>query len=470
MARPRATFPAYRLHKATGQAVVTIDGRDHYLGQHGTPESRAAYERLVIEWKQHGTTPKTRPDAQRLTVRGLFAAYWRHIENEGLYEKNGRLTTERSCISLACRPLIRMFGDKPAAEFTPVDLQVVRAAIAKPVRPPQPEPGAPGKRTRTLPDVLARGVVNKHVHRIRRMFRWGVSMTLVPAETWQALLSVPALRRGSKLARETRPVQPVEWDSVQPVLEHLSPQLAAVAQFMWWTGARPTESLQLRACDIDRSGAVWQYAPHEHKLEHMGRARIVPIGPRAQLVLRPFLDRAPDAYLFDPREAVKNQMRRRRAGRKTQKWPSHLRRHRDPQQVGSRCAACYCDKQLARAVKRAIQQVNADRVRAAVADLLDKKFMKKAASQFVTTKAEVIAERLAPDDASREAIVVACQGVELLVPWTPNQLRHSAATRIRRDFGLEAASVILGHSNLQTTQVYAEADRLRALEVAEQVG
>ena len=28
--------PRYRRHKATGQAVVTIDGRDIYLGKHGT--------------------------------------------------------------------------------------------------------------------------------------------------------------------------------------------------------------------------------------------------------------------------------------------------------------------------------------------------------------------------------------------------------------------------------------------------
>ena len=29
-------IPAYRLHKAYSQAVVTLNGRDHYLGKHGT--------------------------------------------------------------------------------------------------------------------------------------------------------------------------------------------------------------------------------------------------------------------------------------------------------------------------------------------------------------------------------------------------------------------------------------------------
>jgi hypothetical protein len=36
-------IPSYRLHKPTGQAVVTLSGKDQYLGRHGSPESRAAY-------------------------------------------------------------------------------------------------------------------------------------------------------------------------------------------------------------------------------------------------------------------------------------------------------------------------------------------------------------------------------------------------------------------------------------------
>jgi hypothetical protein len=40
----KSQVPTYRLHKATGQAVVTIDGHDHYLGLHGSPESKAKYQ------------------------------------------------------------------------------------------------------------------------------------------------------------------------------------------------------------------------------------------------------------------------------------------------------------------------------------------------------------------------------------------------------------------------------------------
>jgi integrase len=54
--------------------------------------------------------------------------------------------------------------------------------------------------------------------------------------------------------------------------------------------------------------------------------------------------------------------------------------------------------------------------------------------------------------------------------WSPNQLRHSAATEIRRQFGLEAAQVVLGHSRADVTQVYAERDQALAAEVMRKIG
>jgi site-specific recombinase XerC len=54
--------------------------------------------------------------------------------------------------------------------------------------------------------------------------------------------------------------------------------------------------------------------------------------------------------------------------------------------------------------------------------------------------------------------------------WAPKQLRHAAATEIRRQFGLEAAQVILGHSQANVTQVYAERDIARGIEVAREIG
>ncbi len=52
MARPRKLIPNYRRH-TTGQAVVTIDGKDFYLGPYGTAASKAAYDRIIGEWIPH---------------------------------------------------------------------------------------------------------------------------------------------------------------------------------------------------------------------------------------------------------------------------------------------------------------------------------------------------------------------------------------------------------------------------------
>ena len=42
----RFTVPAYQLHRGSGQAKVRIQGKDIYLGPHGSPESRERYEGL----------------------------------------------------------------------------------------------------------------------------------------------------------------------------------------------------------------------------------------------------------------------------------------------------------------------------------------------------------------------------------------------------------------------------------------
>ena len=54
--------------------------------------------------------------------------------------------------------------------------------------------------------------------------------------------------------------------------------------------------------------------------------------------------------------------------------------------------------------------------------------------------------------------------------WSPNRLRHAAATEIRREAGLEAAQVILGHASAEVTQVYAKRDVQLAANVIKRIG
>jgi hypothetical protein len=79
-------FPTYRKHKHTGQAVVTLNGKDFYLGKHGSPASRERYAALIAEWLERGQRPPTMMAGGTTgsssscppTVSELILAYVRH--------------------------------------------------------------------------------------------------------------------------------------------------------------------------------------------------------------------------------------------------------------------------------------------------------------------------------------------------------------------------------------------------------
>ena len=72
-------------------------------------------------------------------------------------------------------------------------------------------------------------------------------------------------------------------------------------------------------------------------------------------------------------------------------------------------------------------------------------------------------------DSYRRAITRVCEKHDI-EKWSPNRLRHSAATEIRKEFGLEAAQVILGHSSADVSQIYAARDLAKGIEVARRIG
>jgi len=117
MPSPSSTprVPSYRRHKPTGQAVVTLAGKDHYLGRYGTRASRAEYDRLIGEWLAGGRC-LARDDG--LTVAELCLAYWRHAK--GYYRvkpRGSRGAIER--VRLALRPLRESYGPTPVASAVP---------------------------------------------------------------------------------------------------------------------------------------------------------------------------------------------------------------------------------------------------------------------------------------------------------------------------------------------------------------
>lgn len=225
---------------------------------------------------------------------------------------------------------------------------------------------------------LSRKVVNARVNRLRRVFKWGIENEMVEARVLLALQAVAPLKNGRTEARETCPITPVPRSSVAAVLPHVTRPVRAMIELQRLTGMRPGEITQMRPCDVDMSGSIWEYRPPSHKTEHYGVERLVFIGPIAQRVLRPFLHRSARSYVFSPREAVRDARRRQEKNAKNKPRTSR-RKHRPKKRPGER----YTTPSYCYAIHKACKKVGIAR-------------------------------------------------------WGPNRLRHNAATFLRKQFGLKA--------------------------------
>src|SRR5208337_3434173 len=351
--------PSYRLHKASGQAVVTIDRKDHYLGVHGTPDSRLYYERLISAWMQGDAVPARKPESSNdITVAEVCIQYLRWAE--GYYVKDGKPTTELGNVKRAIKALRESYPSLPAKEFSPLKLKTVRQ--------------------RFIDGGLCRTDCNRFTGNIARIFRYAVENELIPPDVAHGLEAVKALAKGRCDAPETDPVLPVEKEAVDATLPHLSTRDRAMVKIQLLLACRPGELVTMRPREIDRSEAVWIYRPRLHKTMHKGKDRIIPIGPRARLLLGPWIPDDPERFV----------------------WRSQRGGHVSVSAYGA-------------------------------------------------------------------AIRAAC--VRAGIPaWSPNQLRHSGATRIRHQASLDAAQVILGHSNINMTETYAERNLDAAIDLAMKLG
>ena len=154
--------------------------------------------------------------------------------------------------------------------------------------------------------------VNRFVTIIKQAFKHGSKFGWVEPVTYHALLSVDNLKAGRTKAPEYRDIHPVDDDTVNRTLPFLPSIVADMVRVQLLCGMRPQDVRNLRATDItDRDKDVWRYVPFTHKTEHKGKVRIIPIGPRAQAILMPYMlekEGEPDAFLFSPRDTVKLQI------------------------------------------------------------------------------------------------------------------------------------------------------------------
>lgn len=389
--------PSYRLHKARGCAVVTLDGRNVYLGPYGSPESRAKYNRLVAEYLRRGSVGQPTDARASYLVAKLCDEFLQWAKRE-YRTPGGNETGSVDNVRQALRTLFELFADLNAAEFGPRSLVLYRDELVR--------------------QGLARTTVNKRVVLVRQAFKWATENERIPPSVLHGLLAVAGLRRGRGGARETEPVRPVPEADIQAALPFMPEPVRAMAELQLLTGARPAEILFMRASEIDRSGRIWTYRPLSHKNSWRGQERAIYLGPRAQEIVLAFMRPGlQERHLFSPTIAELRRRQRLRAARKTPLFPSHTRA-------------------LERKRKAAPQRRPRDHY---------------------------------DGDSYRQAIARACRRAKVPL-WKPNQLRHNAATRLRAEFGLDVAKAVLGHTRVETTQIYAEADRNRAMQAMEQAG
>lgn len=298
--RKNTEFPRAKVHAASRRARVRVCGREIWLGPAGSPEADRRYREILAAWVASGGTsidtaveapatatgrrsPAAAPAAAQptvtappeMTVGGLLIAYLAHVQA-------GRTKSELAGVSKWWRAREignALYGRRavPVSQFGPRLLREIRDELAN---TPKRYKFADG------PQYRARTHVNRLLREIAAMFAWGVSEELVPVMVWQALKTTPHLRPGESPARETEKRQPVADHHFEAVLPFLPPVVADLLRFARLVSCRPDEAARLRMADVEPAGAVLRWTLDRHKTAGSVGAKAIPIGPRAEAVMR----------------------------------------------------------------------------------------------------------------------------------------------------------------------------------------
>lgn len=372
-------IPKYRKHKPSGRAVVTLDGKDHYLGKYGTAASEKNYRRLISEYVANDCRL---PSAGETTMVELMAAYLNWAKSHYKQQPGGKKSSDLHMVKALIRLIRPNYAEVRCSEFS--------ARSAKALMQQMEEDGQ------------SRGYINRQLSRLKHMLRWGVSEDLVSPTVADRISAVSGLQKGKTTAKEGKGIASVLDSVVDATIKHLPPVVDDMVRLQRLTAARPGEIVIMRPMDIDQSQEVWRYVPESHKTEAHGIDRVILIGPKAQAILKPYLeDRADRLWCFSPKDS-RRMAREKKSGERV--TPAH-----------------YGNRPGSNRVK------NANRM---------------PGLKYTT-------------DSYRRAVNRACD-LAKVERWSPNRLRHTAATKIREQFGLEAAQYVLGHSKADTTQIYAE--------------
>jgi integrase len=384
--------------------VLTPGGADGklrrvHVGRFKLPNGEvnpAAIELAGRKLREASTLGGARPSpTERITV-GEVAR--RFMECYVLVQQHGR---EVDHFKLAMDLLAENAGSMPALEFDSVALMALQDAMVR-------------SRRWTVVDNI-----NRYVQRVRRAFKWAAKMKLIPGALYGELALVEPLQAGRTVEplRDPKEIPPIDDASMEATLKFLSPTVATMVLVQRRSGARPSEVCSMTLDQIDRSGAGWMYRPRKHKTAYKGKTRMIPLGPRCQELLAPFLNRQPAAPIFSPAEAERARRQLQHAARVTPTSVGNVPGSNRIEEPLRAPGAAYTAESYAKAIARACKRAGIPR-------------------------------------------------------WAPNRLRKARATEIDRSrHGLQGAAVVLGHSSAETTRKhYVALNEALALQIAEETG
>jgi integrase len=265
--------PSYRLHKKSGQAVVTIRKQTIYLGKFNSPESKKKYADLIRDF-QAGTVDIPAGSVQ--TMAGLAAAYLSHCKE---YYAG---STEYLRIKRALVIFLERTRDMEVCHITKKNIKYFQQ------------------------DCVDRNHCRRYINMLTlclmRCFKWLAANDYILPNKYNDLQLVPLLVAGRTKAQDHPPVSPVQTSDIEAVLKVLNPMQAAMVKVQLVTAMRPGEMLQMRPADVDRSKDIWIYIPRQHKNSYRGHSRKIMLGPKAQALLLPWIIGSPDDYIFSPQK------------------------------------------------------------------------------------------------------------------------------------------------------------------------
>ena len=324
--------------KLKNYAVVYHQGKIHYLGQYGSPESKTAYARFVAENRVETTLLVPKPEeGASVTVSELGIAFLDHTKD----------TLDTACYGhykiIIGNFLFKLYGnDTLVNDFKPSCLKLVRSEMIQSRR-------------------FNRNTINKYIKRIVSMFTWGVEEELVDPNTALALKAVKSLQAGHPDTFEGKGREEVPDAVIRRTLPFMPPTLRAMVILQRLTGCRPSEIFNMRVGEIDqtRDTELWYYTPTSHKTKRFVKEKQIPLGKAEQKLLAPYLvGKKPEQAVFSPKTAMEERNAEKRANRKTKISPSQAARDKARATKPKQYAECYDRHSYYQAIEYAIKKGN----------------------------------------------------------------------------------------------------------------